>query len=113
MFDKSSEILMALEEEAKLSLGDLIKFPKRITGVPVTGRCVTTGLLAGAVLLGVTLLVGEALAVGDTAVGDGVVVPPQAVSATSRIQTEIAISLLPRLNAVFFTAILLLSIFPK
>ena len=41
----------------------------------------------------------------------GVPLPPQAVSATNRIQMKIVVSLVPRLNAVFFNAILLKCIF--
>jgi hypothetical protein len=84
-------------------VGAAINFPRIIFGMPVTLGGTTTTLLGGAELTGT-----EALAVGETTtVGDVVGVPPQAVNATSRRQTEIARSLLPRLNAVFFTAILL------
>ena len=48
---------------------------------------------------------------GGVDTGGGVVLPPQAVSAISRIEMEIVSSFLPRLYAVFFNAILLFLIF--
>jgi hypothetical protein len=54
---------------------------------------------------------GLADAGGDDA--GGVEGPPQAVSATSRTQMEVASSLLPRPNAVFLIAILLYLYFSK
>ena len=91
-----------------LAFGAIRKVPPGIVGGPLIGGLTTTtldGEPAGVLAGGAAVVVGG-LGEGD---GDGAGgVPPQAVSATSRTQIEIASSLLPRLNAVFFTAILLI-----
>ena len=93
------------------SFGKAISRPLGITGGPVTSGTVTVTLPVGLGLAGAEDAGGAddagGLDAGGLEAGGVVPPPPQAVSATSIVTTPSTISFLPRLIAVFFTAILL------